>query len=310
MKQAVIDIGSNSMRLTVYEIKENQFKALFKEKKMTGLAGYVENGHLSKEGIQYACIGLQYFKDILDALEVEQISVFATASLRNIDNTEEAVQEIKKVTKFNAEVLSGEEEASLGYIGASLSNAVNAGAYIDIGGASTEVVIFENKNELKALSFPLGSLSLYHSCVKKILPGEGSAKRIKKTIQKEMKDACSLPDDHQKLLLCTGGTSRAVLKLVKKLYDLPDDCSKVTAEQFKELCRILKKSDSEAIDLILKLTPDRIHTIVPGTIILEYLFDHFNADELVVSDYGVREGYLWQKVMKNAPSMSIHKIES
>ena len=54
MKQAVIDIGSNSMRLTVYEIKENQFKALFKEKKMTGLAGYVENGHLSKEGIQYA----------------------------------------------------------------------------------------------------------------------------------------------------------------------------------------------------------------------------------------------------------------
>ena len=56
MKEAVIDIGSNSMRLTVYEVEEKNFKILFKEKFMAGLAGYVENGCISEEGIQRACM--------------------------------------------------------------------------------------------------------------------------------------------------------------------------------------------------------------------------------------------------------------
>lgn len=310
MKQAVIDIGSNSMRLTVYEINENKFKPLFKEKKMTGLAGYVIEGHLSEEGILYACAGLLYFKEVLESLDVEHISVFATASLRNINNTKEAVQTIKKITGFSAEVLSGEEEAALGYTGASLSNTMNAGAYIDIGGASTEVVIFENQTALKEMSYPIGSLSLYHCCVKKIIPGKESLKRIDHAIHHEIKDSTSLPNDHQKVLLCTGGTSRAVLTLARKINELPDDCHHITKKQFKDLCRLIKRSDNEAIDLILKLIPDRIHTIVPGIMILEYLFDHFNAEQLVVSEYGVREGYLWQKIMKNAPNTNIPRTEN
>ena len=91
MKQAIIDIGSNSIRLTLYETEGENFHILFREKIMAGLAGYVEDGKLSADGIECACAGLLTFRSILQTLEIEHISVFATASLRNISNTEQAL---------------------------------------------------------------------------------------------------------------------------------------------------------------------------------------------------------------------------
>ena len=79
MKQAIIDIGSNSIRLTLYETEGQNFKILFREKIMAGLAGYVEDGKLSVEGIECACAGLLTFRGILQTLAIDHISVFATA---------------------------------------------------------------------------------------------------------------------------------------------------------------------------------------------------------------------------------------
>ena len=84
MKQAIIDIGSNSIRLTLYETNAQDFKILFREKIMAGLAGYVEDGRLSAEGIECACAGLLSFRTILQTLDIEGARVFATASLRNM----------------------------------------------------------------------------------------------------------------------------------------------------------------------------------------------------------------------------------
>ena len=84
MKQAIIDIGSNSIRLTLYETEGQSFKILFREKIMAGLAGYVEDGKLSAEGIECACAGLLTFRKILQTLQIENTRIFATASLRNV----------------------------------------------------------------------------------------------------------------------------------------------------------------------------------------------------------------------------------
>ena len=84
MKQAIIDIGSNSIRLTLYETEGQSFKVLFREKIMAGLAGYVEDGKLSAEGIECACAGLLTFRKILQTLQIENTRIFATASLRNV----------------------------------------------------------------------------------------------------------------------------------------------------------------------------------------------------------------------------------
>lgn len=304
MKQAVIDIGSNSIRLTLYAVDgEGNFKILFREKIMAGLAGYVEKGALTQEGISCALGALLEFKQTLEMLEISHIAVFATASLRNISNTKTAVEAIEEAVGLPIEVLSGEEEAELGYLGSMQALNVESGVFVDVGGASTEIVTFENHNVESLCSFSMGSLSLYRSCVKKILPGEGSLRRLEQTISMGMKDA--IPGEHSARVIGVGGTCRAVLKLAKKYYCLPQSQEAITREQLEELCACLCQGDREAMELILRTEAERIHTIVPGILILRYVMKHFDAQELIVCKYGVREGYLCQKILKNTHTPKI-----
>ena len=298
MQQAIIDIGSNSIRLTLYETDGQNFKILFREKIMAGLAGYVENGKLTSDGIACACDALCEFQSTLKTLQIENVHVFATASLRNISNTEEALLSIRAITGLNAEVVSGEEEALLGYAGAMRELHLTSGAFFDIGGASTEIVTFDAGVPTDFASFRIGSLSLYRCCVKKILPGEGSLKRLKNTIY----EAIGANDDTfepRSVLVGVGGTARAVIKLARHYYGLANECNTVTSEQINRLCEFLCRGEKEAIDLILRFEPDRIHTLLPGILVLQHIVRLFHADKVVVSRYGVREGYLCRKILRD-----------
>lgn len=298
MKQAVIDIGSNSIRLTLYETREQHFNILFREKIMAGLASYVEDGKLSAEGIECACTGLLTFRSILQTLEIENIRVFATASLRNISNTEQALSVIRSATGYSVEIISGEDEALFGYAGAMQELHLTSGAFLDIGGASTEIVTFDEGTPVEFTSFPIGSLNLYRRCVKKILPGEGSLRRLEQEITGAI-DVQAGALAPRPLLVGVGGTSRAILKLAQHYYKMSDDCHSMTAEQLDGLCAFLCSGKKEASNLILRLEPERIHTIVPGALVLRHVFRLFQAQQLIVSKYGVREGYLCQRILQN-----------
>ena len=303
MKQAVIDIGSNSIRLTLYETEGQSFHILFREKIMAGLAGYVEEGKLSAEGIECACKGLLTFRSILQTLEIARISVFATASLRNISNTEQALAIIRAATGYSVEVISGEEEALFGYAGAMKELRLSSGAFLDIGGASTEIVTFEESLPVDFASFSIGSLSLYRRCVKKILPGEGSLRHLRQEISRtiDVSEGALAP---RPLIVGVGGTARAALKLARHYYKMSDDCRSMTAEQLDGLCRFLCGGKKAASDLILRLEAERIHTLVPGLLILQHVFHLFGAQQLIISSYGVREGYLCQRILQtNTPGL-------
>ena len=298
MKQAIIDIGSNSIRLTLYEIENSSFKILFREKIMAGLAGYVENGALSAEGVECACAGLLTFRSILQTLHIEHISVFATASLRNISNTQQALGIIRAATGYSVEVLSGESEALLGYAGAMQELHLRSGAFLDIGGASTEIVTFDEGKPVDFASFPIGSLSLYRRCVKSILPGQGSLKRLQQEIDKTIQPGHAALAERP-LLVGVGGTARAAFKLAQHYYKISSDCHTITAGQLNGLCSFLCSGKKEASDLILRLEAERIHTLVPGVLILQHIFQLFGAQQLIISKYGVREGYLCKKILQN-----------
>jgi len=298
MKQAIIDIGSNSIRLTLYEIENGSFKILFREKIMAGLAGYVENGALSAEGVECACAGLLTFRSILQTLHIEHISVFATASLRNISNTQQALGIIRAATGYSVEVLSGESEALLGYAGAMQELHLRSGAFLDIGGASTEIVTFDEGKPVDFASFPIGSLSLYRRCVKRILPGQGSLKRLQQEIDKTIQPGHAALAERP-LLVGVGGTARAAFKLAQHYYKISSDCHTITAGQLNGLCSFLCSGKKEASDLILRLEAERIHTLVPGVLILQHIFQLFGAQQLIISKYGVREGYLCKKILQN-----------
>lgn len=297
MKQAVIDIGSNSMRLTLYETDGEKFKILFREKIMAGLAGYVKAGSMSAQGIQRACEGLLEFRQTLELLGISGAAVFATAALRNISNTADALAEIQAATGFSVEVLSGKQEALLGYAGAMRELHFSGGVFLDVGGASTEVVTFAREQVQSSVSFAIGSLSLYRSCVKHILPGKGAQQRIQAAIAAAVDETALLAEEAHPRLIGVGGTARAVWKLCRRVYALPESCRVVTAQQLHGLSRMLREDEKTAAELILKLEPERIHTLIPGLMILEHIFRRFSAGELVVSNYGVREGYLCQKLL-------------
>ena len=161
MKYALIDMGSNSIRLTVYDLDKSGFKILFKEKIMAGLAGYVEHGRLTQDGIDCACSSLREFQTTLELLHIGHLAVFATASLRNISNTSQAVEQIRQETGVEVEVLSGEAEAAYGFYGAVCDTELAEGLFGDIGGASTEVVTFSGGKLSGATSLPIGSLAAF-----------------------------------------------------------------------------------------------------------------------------------------------------
>lgn len=298
MKCAVVDIGSNSMRLSAYDVDKTAFKTLFKEKIMAGLAGYVTNGQLSEEGIQRACEGLLEFKATLDTLELERVSVFATASLRNVCNTDQAVRRLQEVTGLPVEVLSGEDEALYGYVGAMCDLDMQDGIFLDIGGASTEIVRFGDGALQDSSSYSVGSLKLYRDCVKKLLPGKGAMDRIEHSLRRELPPDAFRVEKKPASIACVGGSARAVLKMAQRQFHLPGGQRQVSAQQLEELFDLLSKGDRKAIDLILKTDPERIHTLIPGMMILRYVVKNFGAKEIVVSQYGIREGYLCQRVQR------------
>lgn len=297
MKYSVIDIGSNSMRLTVYKAKDGAFKILFKEKRMLGLAGYVEKGRISERGIRRAYEGLLEFRRILESLDItERIYVFATASLRNIVNTDEAAARITAETGFDIDVITGEEEAMLGYAGVMRELSVSDGVFVDIGGASTEIAVFKGGGVLSSNSFHVGSLKLYKECVTGILPSKDSIRKIKKSVDAELSGLKRQNPAGRSNLICTGGTARSLLKFARYLELIPADSS-MTVKQLGRIGKQLTGDRKKAADIILKTDPERIHTIIPGLLILQYIAAKYGAEKITVSNYGVREGYLCQRVL-------------
>ena len=162
MNHAVIDLGSNTIHLLVFGHENGEVTKVLSEKDVAGLAGYIEDGVLGTDGITKACEIVNKFKKLaLEIVGPSDIHLFATASLRNIRNSKEAVDIIEKETSLVPDVLDGEEEGRLGFTGAKMSVECSDGILVDIGGASTELVIFKNGKIKNIASMPIGSLLLY-----------------------------------------------------------------------------------------------------------------------------------------------------
>ena len=176
MTYGVIDVGSNTIRLVIYEVKENRIESLFSNKNTAGLIGYVNDGELSRKGIRKACDVLNSLQKVAAHAQVEKLYVFATASLRNIANTKEAVEEIEKETGLDIDVISGHDEAVLDFEGAAHAQKLKDGVMVDIGGGSTEVVAFADGKITDAVSLEFGSLSMYKTYVSRLFPKNDSKK--------------------------------------------------------------------------------------------------------------------------------------
>jgi exopolyphosphatase/guanosine-5'-triphosphate,3'-diphosphate pyrophosphatase len=296
---AIIDLGSNTIRLCIYEYLDDQIKSLLEKKKMAGLANYIKNEKLSGSGVERACDILKEFSDILKNFNVDAVNthVFATASLRNIVNTKEVISLIKDKTGFEVELLSGEEEATLDFIGATKVINSDSGILVDIGGGSTEIVPFAGKTIQKATSMPIGSLNLYVKYVKKIIPKYEERLAIKEAVLDNL-EALELDREIYSTICGVGGTIRAAAKLGNHIFHLPRTNTTIEAFHIKKILELIHNSHKDTLTPVLQNIPDRVHTIIPGLIIVDTIMDYFHSENIIVSKFGIREGYFYERILK------------
>ncbi len=298
MLHALIDVGSNSIRLSIYKQERGEVTLLINRKEMAGLAGYVRDGELSERGIEKATVVLGDFKEILKNFRIKSIHVFATASLRNISNTDYVVKKIREVTDIQVEIISGEEEARLDFVGIRYFSKVENGILADIGGASTEIVVFTKNGISQMDSIPVGSLNMHIKNVSDLVPKKSELKAMKKQIKKNI-DAIPRDDDCDPLtmLYAIGGTARAVFRICREIFYDNLQVNIISSKDIKKLARILETSDIETLKEIFRIVPERVFTIIPGVLILNEIIKRFGPVNIQLSASGLREGYLVDKVL-------------
>lgn len=299
MKCGIVDVGSNTIRLSIYQWEGENIRLLLNKKVMAGLAGYIRDGILCDSGVLLACRILSGFRALLTNFDISDMYAFGTASLRNIVNTEEALDTIREVTGVQVEVLTGAEEAALSFQGAALGGGATTGLLADIGGGSTELVAYKDGAITSECSLPLGSLSLYSRYVDGLFPTTTERKALYDCVELEL-DKAKTSGVRCKHLVGVGGTIRAAAKLCNDLAGSDPDNRVIPVEEVRSLYRGLKKGDKDTLRQILRSTPDRVHTILPGLIILKTVLKTYGVDTISVSTCGVREGYLLDRVVRRA----------
>ena len=298
MKKALVDLGSNTVRLSVYQVFEDgSFSLLFSEKEMAGLVNYISDKRMSVEGFDKAWDVIWDFKKLMAQFDISELNIFATASLRNIVNKDEALTYIKEKTGENINIISGKEEAELGYYGAISETSLNNGIIFDIGGGSTEIVEVREGKILRAQSLPLGSLNLFRSCVSKIWPKSRELDAMRETVERTL-TAANLPLEKTTRVCGVGGTARAVLKIANAWYGRPELERRMTPKELHQLTKALQKQDERVRQMVLNNCPDRIHTILPGALLMDAVSQALCRKELYISRTGVREGYLYHRILR------------
>ena len=293
----VIDIGSNTIRLAVYKLENGSPRPLFSKKFTAGLASYInKSGALSKKGIEKAVTTLKQFTPILENVNLNAVYVFATASLRNIRNSEYALKTISRRSGFDIQLISGEQEGILGFSGANLQSSLDSGIMTDIGGGSTELVFFENKMVKKSISLPFGSLNIYKKYVDGILPDEKEIKHILKVVREYTQNTPCLCG--QKDICAIGGSARTILSISNHLLRLDNDNTVISYDNLKYLLSMYKENPQKFAKEILKTAPERIHTLIPGLTVLYGICRRCKQPDIHVSPYGIREGYLRMKMQE------------
>ena len=298
MIYAVIDIGSNTVRLSVFKISGDKVTNLFNEKEQASLKTYVSNGVLSEKGIQRLIETLRTFKAVVDNFgDIDELHPFATATIRDAANRTEILSRVKEELDLDIEIISGEEEAKLAFIGASSSIEVSRGVLTDIGGGSSEVVIIDQNKVIKSTSLSIGSLSAFNDYVSSLFVNKDEKKNIDTEVKSLLESNKMYREDHD-LLCAVGGTARATLKFYNDYYDEANYNTVMDASKLNDMIKeVIDRQPRDILDAILAVKPDRVHTLLPGMIILNRLSKYFYCDKINISQTGVREGYVYNKLL-------------
>ena len=300
MLYAIMDIGSSSIRLAVYHLEKDSMDLLLKKKHAIGLAGFIDNGCVSQAGIDKTVEIVKDFKNFLANFPIAAMDAITTAALRNCRNSKAAVCEIEKRTGISLRVISGDEEATFDFIGATHNRKDGSGLLVDIGGGSTEIVSYEHREIRFKISVPMGALSLRTDLVHGFLPSAAECQAMKAEAERMFDQVRGLQQHCAPAIIGMGGSFKSACALYNRLYHCDRyntrmDVLKIE-QMISEFQRDIPLTEEKTI-VLMKAVPDRMHTIISGLIIADVLASRLGSSRISYSDTGVREGFICAEIL-------------
>lgn len=295
-RTAIIDIGSNSVRMVIFERTSRfAFHLIHETKSRVRISerAYENGNSLQEEPLDRAYKALEEFLLTIKHYKVRKTLCVATSALRDAPNKQTFVSHIKKELGLHIKVINGEEEAYLGGIAAANLLHLQSGLTADIGGGSTELAVYDNKKVLHTVSLNLGTVRL-----KELYFDNGNIEDAKKHIQDEL--AKLPPVFKHNDIIGIGGTLRALSKIImdkedvafKKLHGFSYSVSSQQA-YFNDILHADEKKLKK-----IGIKEERLDVIQPGILILDLLIKHIEAKQIITSGVGVREGVFLHDLLR------------
>ncbi|HYI42628.1 MAG TPA: Ppx/GppA family phosphatase [Sphingomicrobium sp.] len=282
---AIIDIGSNSVRLVVYSAGQRVPFPIFNEKVLAGLgAGLAETGAITSRARDHAMQALKRFKLLIDHMGGATTRVIATAAARDASNGPELVADIKRLG-LPCEVLSAEQEATLAGLGVVSGIPHADGIAGDLGGGSLELVDIAAGGTSKAMSMPLGVLRV-----------DPKGKQARDLLRRSIERAGLSGAARGRGLYLVGGSWRSLARIdmIARDYPLPIIHQyRMQPERAAELRKIVDPKDPRWSAAI---APARLASTPAAAMLLALLVEALEPAELVVSSFGIREGLLYSEL--------------
>ncbi|MDP4098442.1 Ppx/GppA family phosphatase [Paenibacillus sp. P96] len=318
----IMDIGSNSIRLVIYEIRDTGAYRIVREyKESARLSEKVgPDGRIERESVLGIAPLLRQFMEICEQNKVTRLRAGATAAIRNAINSEEVVAWIAEETGLQVEVLSGEEEGKAGFLGVVNTMNVRDGMIIDIGGGSTEVTLFRERKRLKTYSFPFGAVNTNLRFGKENKDGIWEAAqiaRLEKFVQSALEEHPWITANSGLPFIGLGGTMRTLAKISQRTRDYSLQVThhyEMEADEVDRMFAHLPRLSNGQRKKIAGLSKDRADIIIPGLIILQTIFRAAQGASFLISGAGLRDGLFHELVRPQEPVLpdplesSLHNV--
>lgn len=288
---AVIDIGSNSVRLVVYERLSRSPTPIFNEKASCGLGREVlTTGRLNADAVEKALGTLRRFRVLCDRMGVGKLYVLATAAARDASNGPEFIAACADICRTEVELLSGKREAQLSALGV-LSGVHHANGVVgDLGGGSLELADVHGQRIGSGVTFPLGGLALQDTSGRSI---KKAAKIVKDALAKER----HLEHLKGRTFYAVGGTWRALARLHMFQRGYPLHVMHgyvIPAREALEFCRLVLRVPIDTLSRIDTVSESRRPLLAYGALVLEHVIRVGKPENIFISAQGVREGLLYE----------------
>ena len=288
-KQAIIDLGSNSVRMLIYDNFKISPIPVFNEKAVCKLGKNLDKSKkLNPDGIKGSLKVLNRFKEILDISDVQDLEIIATAAFREATDASEFLREIEKIFNKKPLVLSGEEEARTSANGVMVGFDEVDGLVADLGGGSLELARVSKNQIFETTSLPLGVLRLENNPIIK-------KRNLGKYVRKLLRDEKWLSKKKFKNIYLVGGTWRSLFKyhLFKEKHPLhilhQYKLSKDVAVKYLNRISKFNKSSLKSMEYITK---SRTPYLPFSSIILNGIIEAASPSKVICSISGLREGHM------------------